>query len=909
MSQNFLYTWVDIDSTINRKVASDRPGWLLDSSAYNDGLILRVSLGTPKEIVDAALLEWFGQRFVPGQGLLLDGIPNQPRLFPVDIEEGAAREAVKNRQFKPFFREVAMLPSGSDQLQLPPALLAGTPSILAFYSFKGGVGRTTQLLGFLQSLSEGGLSALIVDADLEAPGLTYLAAAETSFRQTDFSFVDFLAMAHASADEGYSAALLSAAYALRRQSFTVRTDSREIDHYILPAFRDDNQSLSLDVRPEHLVSQSHRHWILPELLGDLGRRLGVDAVLIDLRAGLSELASPILFDPRVHRIIVTTPGKQSIDGTRIVLQELAKVAPPKSRSDLFDPTIILSFVLKELEGSESLSDITTMFYRCYPLDDVTAVPASEEADRSDNLDLPRIGVEETFFAQEMLYLSSISDALAKVQGSSICKVATKLAGDMVRGRSLVQTPQQGVTAYDTIRKNLAELASDLEFAESGRGEKFLRIAPLRTLARQFNDTVPIAVVVGSKGAGKTYTCLQVIRAKKWSTFVGVATALDSTVMSAVLTDDLIWPLFQSTNLKEAAKKVVDECRTETSAALGVSGQMGSIAIEDAIRESLRHTDTDETWWRHRWFTILAKSLGLESASESESASVVINYLREKQRRILVVVDGLEDLFPALESSSNQQVALRALLQGVPNYLRELPNSPLGALIFVRADLVRTAIPQNTGQFLKLYAPFALRWNEEEALRLAVWLSQTAGLQANKAPELLTGEESKEYLVSVWGRKLGPDNSREARSAEWVIAALSDFRGQIQARDLVRFFRFASADIRNAGVPDRLLAPRAVRDAIVPCSAEKIEEIKQEIPALVGIFPRLQQATNRRVPFDAASSGLTAAEIHFLEDIGVLIEDRGEYFMPEIFRFGLGFQLSQGARPRVLSLARRALTMT
>ena len=36
----------------------------------------------------------------------------------------------------------------------------------------------------------------------------------------------------------------------------------------------------------------------------------------------------------------------------------------------------------------------------------------------------------------------------------------------------------------------------------------LKIAPLRAIARQFSDSLPIAVVVGSKGAGKTYTYLQ-----------------------------------------------------------------------------------------------------------------------------------------------------------------------------------------------------------------------------------------------------------------------------------------------------------------------------------------------------------------------------------------------------------------
>jgi hypothetical protein len=501
----------------------------------------------------------------------------------------------------------------------------------------------------------------------------------------------------------------------------------------------------------------------------------------------------------------------------------------------------------------------------------------------------------------------MTDALAKVQSSNICKVALKLTTDISsRTIKTIPSPKPGVS-YDEVRKTLEVLATDVEFAESGRGDKFLRIPPLRALARQFQDTVPNAVVVGNKGAGKTYTCLQVVRSGKWSAFVERVWELGSVTVPSAANDVLIWPLFQSANLKAEAKSIVDACRRNTANELGIIDPMGSIEAEDEVRESLRESLADETWWRHRWFTIIAKSLRIPIFGENDSAGRVLQYLREKQKRLLLVVDGLEDLFPALQSSMSQQTALRALLQGVPNYLRESPNSPLGALIFVRGDLVRNAIPQNTAQFLRLYAPYSLRWSEEEALRLAVWLCQTAGISSDKLAETLTIEQARAFLVSVWGLKLGPDSSREARSAEWVIAALSDFRGQIQARDLVRFFRFAAADPRNTGVQDRLLGPRSVRDAITPCSKEKIEEIVQEINALREIFPKLQHATNKRIPFDAASSGITVGEMRFLEDIGVVIEDRGEYFMPEIFRLGLGFQLSQGARPRVLTLARRALS--
>jgi MinD-like ATPase involved in chromosome partitioning or flagellar assembly len=890
-----LYSWFDVDFEFQqRRANSEWPLWLVDASAYQDGLTLRVRVGTPAGAITSMMRGWFGPRYDPEKGLFLEATPNTSRISPITVEEVADETSVARRvTMQPTFRRVALFPQQPASVDWPAPFSDGSPVVTAFYSFKGGVGRTTHLLAYVLALASRAkpLRTLIVDADLEAPGITSLLHAEKNFAPPEFSFVDLLALAQSDPDENFKTALSIAAYALRKQTIPISTSTGHSEHYVLPAFRTPSQTLSLDIRPEHLIATPSTYWKLGDLFARLGRLVEADAVVIDLRAGISELASPLLFDPRLRRVIVTTPSRQSVDGTLLVLEQVAKLAPPLEREDLFDPTLILSFVTPELAESGAVEQLSAGFMDSYPDTDLLA-------------DFPKLRIDRTGFAQELLYLNSISDAITKLAPTNVTKVMTEAAQDIA---AQLEFPSAVLRNLDleNVRRRLETLSTDLEYAESGRGDRFLRISPIRNLGRQFAEVPPVAVVVGSKGAGKTYTCLQILRTKLWSTFAGVATG-----EKPLAEWGLLWPIFQSKNLKESAKLIVDECVASTVARLGISAPLSSIALEDTIQESLRHSVADETWWRHRWFKLIADSLGLEAGSENECAGRIIDFLRSKEQRVVLVFDGLEDLFPVLETKEVQQTALRALLQGVPNYLRQVPNCPLGIIIFVRRDLAQVAIPQNFGQFLRLYDSFQLLWNGDEALRLAVWLVNEAGVPleqtAGKPVELMTPEEAKLAMVPAWGRKLGPDNSREARSAEWVIAALSDFRGQIQARDLVRFFRYAASVRRSAAITDRVLAPRAIRDAIAPCSKEKIEEIKQEIPQLKNIFTRLQQSTNRRIPFDAATSGLSVEEIHFLESVGVLIEDRGEYFMPEIFRLGLGIQLATGARPRVLSLARRSV---
>lgn len=191
------------------------------------------------------------------------------------------------------------------------------------------------------------------------------------------------------------------------------------------------------------------------------------------------------------------------------------------------------------------------------------------------------------------------------------------------------------------------------------------------------------------------------------------------------------------------------------------------------------------------------------------------------KRLVIVVDGLEDLFQDLSGDKAHQTALRALLQEVPEWLGQQPRRPMGILIFVRRDMVLAAVHQNAAQLMARYETYALKWNREEALRLVAWVTMKAEILSDLKVERLQNMEEQDLvqeLIPLWGRKLGSDRSREARSADWVIAALSDFRGQIQARDLVRLLHLAAKkSVIDPYWKDRVLVPGAIKNALPECS--------------------------------------------------------------------------------------------
>jgi hypothetical protein len=394
-----------------------------------------------------------------------------------------------------------------------------------------------------------------------------------------------------------------------------------------------------------------------------------------------------------------------------------------------------------------------------------------------------------------------------------------------------------------------------------------------------------------------------VRRESWQAFVEAAGTGRTNV------DAVILPVLQPKSVSGRTPDILDKARKAAVLALELGDPVDSFGIQDTIQTWLKE-DFHEGEWRDNWLDLIAWAIGFRPKQRGAGRELS-SELPKRQKKLLVVFDGLEDLFQEVTDDHRQKLALRSLLQDVPNWLEQQPDRAVGILVFVRRDMVTAAVVQNSSQLLARYEPYALRWDKVEALRLVAWIARQAGL-FEEPPSVerirdMEEEELTEALVPLWGRKLGSDQSREGRSAEWVLAALSDFLGQIQARDVVRLLHLAAAKSRgNIQWSDRVLAPVAVRDAVADCSREKITEISQENPALKEIFKKLTALNSDRksVPFRREDVDLTQPELQLLELNGIAVVEGGSYYMAEIFRRGLDFRLPAGARPKVLALARK-----
>lgn len=309
-------------------IAVDAVGRLLgdsDSAIYlRDGqgqLHIYVGDGTPthlQETLEAELRATLGS-YAPKFGpIVREGAPNgEPALLVV----GDKRLRYVERRF-----------AGADWT-LKPVPLVQKPPRLVFYSIKGGVGRTTALTVLAAEIASRGGTVLCVDLDLEAPGLGH--ALLPSDATPEFGALDWLTERAVQGAEG----TLPPMSRLVGTSPIGRHQGR-ID--VIPAFgeRSIKNSASVLAKLSRTVIESSEAGRtitfgsrLSSLLDEASKVRVYDVILIDARAGLSEISAGPLIGLGADVLLFMADGNQSFATYSALLAHLQRFAPTGVEDD------------------------------------------------------------------------------------------------------------------------------------------------------------------------------------------------------------------------------------------------------------------------------------------------------------------------------------------------------------------------------------------------------------------------------------------------------------------------------------------------------------------------------------------------------------------------------------------------
>jgi len=216
------------------------------------------------------------------------------------------------------------------------------PPVIAFYSFKGGVGRTTALASFAVLRARLGERVAVLDLDLDAPGVGLLLSPNDLAEPARWGVVDYLMEAPLAGQ----VELRDYYHVCAREAVT---GPGEI--FVFPAGRLNRNYLGalarLDLEPPR---SNAKHPIL-RLLEQAREELHPDWILLDCRAGLSEASGFALSGLAHLTVLFGTTSEQSWIGLGLVVDRLGAERIRRSKAQL-ECLVVQAMVPEDLERGQ-----------------------------------------------------------------------------------------------------------------------------------------------------------------------------------------------------------------------------------------------------------------------------------------------------------------------------------------------------------------------------------------------------------------------------------------------------------------------------------------------------------------------------------------------------------------------------
>lgn len=199
------------------------------------------------------------------------------------------------------------------------AIAGKKPKVVTFYSFKGGMGRTTALAAAAIGLAQRGKNVLIIDTDVEAPGLASLFIPES---EVDYGIVDYLLEGKISGDQ------YDMAKGLRQISDPILMNGLMGKLFVIPAGKIDSDYLQKlaridyqDTIPGNMKRQICA--IMDQAISAISGMCQVDYILLDSRAGFHDMGGVVTTQIPHGVVCFGKESKQSWQGVNLVIRAIA----------------------------------------------------------------------------------------------------------------------------------------------------------------------------------------------------------------------------------------------------------------------------------------------------------------------------------------------------------------------------------------------------------------------------------------------------------------------------------------------------------------------------------------------------------------------------------------------------------
>lgn len=790
----------------------------------------------------------------------------------------------------PLWSDILMAPESDDPVEVDEDIPTKKPLVVTFYSFKGGVGRSTALGLVGGILATRNRRVVMVDFDLEAPGISVMFQEDIEKTSGEhFGVLDYLHQRSLTPEENFP----NIADCIQQINLQTRGEL-----FLVPVGEYDENYIhrlaDLDMRSFYRSAKNP----VKQLIEDIKKQLEPDVILIDARPGFNDVGAIALFDLADTAIICFSPTDQSFQGLRWVVKAILKQKQYQGRPDvrfLLTPIpAVTPEQYKDLIGAvENWID-----QYCYE-DNLSISPGAKIEDLHHTI----------FYNPNITTLSSLVNDVPKSLLDEYVSIADTIDA------SLPDVKPSIVTKTVNDRK---EILNELQFqAATAQQLKPKEISNIFQRTEDFPKFLSNKtwLIRGAKGTGKS----------------------------------LLFRLFveQSNAAKELAQSDVNLDHVHFTPGHGQSGVSGTILNRfdlESYEEQVGENDWQFFWLNYallqlcyhqselRLIAGLDEKLVALSNQENSSHSNIISWLVERSNSpnkkpqaadelrlidrwlqqnnqvIWLLYDELDAGFGSSpEDYQRRRRSLEALLawwlETGTNLKQIVPK------IFLREDIWNQLNFTNTGHYSG--RSLQLRWEEADLWRLVLRQSLKSSQSLSKYLEEKLGvtverldtiglEQLRQSLYPLWGERMGSGN--KAYTYNWVRTRIADAQKNCFPRSLILLLEEAvriEKGFSTEYVLEITLRPKALINAFPSVSQQRVAEVRNEYPELEHFLEILQ---SERSPIDEnklseiwdVQDGELTRRIKDMVDAGILTERSRPkappprvYTVTELYLYGLG----------------------